>query len=286
MNAADDWAAQRPQHAERAERAERSASPRTTDPWLTPERLAGSGSAPLYLRLGALIRDAVDGGRLAVGDALPPEREIAHALGISRVTVRKALGELVRAGLLLQRRGSGTYVAPAPRRVEQPLSRLNSFTEDMRARGRAASVRLLDRSLAVPSTEETMVLGLGIGQRVSRLERLRLADGVAMAIERAVVPEAFLPDPALVESSLYEVLEARGVRPVRALQRLSAANLGSTEAGLLGVAPGAAALRIERISYLADGRAVEFTRSYYRGDAYDFVAELTLGGDGAAKAAD
>ena len=80
--------------------------------------------------------------------------------------------------------------------------------------------------------------------------------------------------PMVVESSLYATLERRGLRPVRALQRLAAANLRPADAELLSVAPGSAALKIERVSYLPDGRVIEFTRSFYRGDAYDFVAEL------------
>ena len=240
-------------------------------------RFQADDPAPLYLRLQSAIREAVGAGTLAPGDALPPERELAAELGISRVTVRKALAGLVEAGLLLQRRGSGTFVAPAPRKVEQPLSRLTSFSEDMRARGLTPTVRIIDRAVSLPSPEEAMVFGLKVGERVSRLHRLRLADDVPMAIELAVVPTAFLPDPDAVDGSLYTVLEARGIRPVRAMQRLSAANVGPLEAERLAVPVGAAALRIERVSYAADGRVVEFTRSFYRGDAYDFVAELNLG---------
>jgi GntR family transcriptional regulator, N-acetylglucosamine utilization regulator len=244
------------------------------DALLTPERLADGGSAPLYLRLQRLLGEAIERGALGAGDALPPERELARSLGISRVTVRKALAELVDSGRLQARRGSGTFVAGSPRRFEQPLSRLISFTDDVRARGLVPSTRTLDAAVALPSPEETMVLGLGIGQRVARLERLRLADGKPMAIERAVLPNAILPDPAVVTSSLYALLESRGLRPVRGLQRLAAANLTAAEAALLQVAAGAAVLRIDRVSYLGDGRVVEFTRSLYRGDTYDFVAEL------------
>jgi GntR family transcriptional regulator len=105
---------------------------------------------------------------------------------------------------------------------------------------------------------------------------VRLADGVPLAIERASLSTATLPDPTTVECSLYAVLAPRGMRPVRAVQRISAANLGSRDAELLEVPVGAAGLRIERVSYLASGRVVEFTRSLYRGDAYDFAAELTI----------
>jgi len=242
-----------------------------------PDRFGGDDPAPLYLRLQSAIREAVAAGALVPGDALPAERELATELGISRVTVRKALAGLVEAGLLTQRRGSGTYVAQPPRKVEQPLSRLTSFTEDMRTRGFVPTVRVLSRAVTPPSPEEAMVLGLKLGDRVSRLSRLRLADGVPMAIEQASVPVAYLPDPDEVDQSLYGVLEARGIRPVRAMQRLAACNLAAAEAAVLDVPAGAAALRIERVAYLADGRVVEFTRSFYRGDAYDFVAELNLG---------
>ena len=85
-----------------------------------------------------------------------------------------------------------------------------------------------------------------------------------------------LPDPDLVETSLYAALDFYGYRPVRALQRISATNLKAEDAELLNLEAGDAGLRIERISYLESGRVVEFTRSLYRGDAYDFVAELTI----------
>jgi GntR family transcriptional regulator len=97
-----------------------------------------------------------------------------------------------------------------------------------------------------------------------------------MAIERAALPVDILPNPIAVTTSLYDVLEQDGNRPVRAIQKISAINLGQDDADLLGVAEGAAGLRIERVSYLPSGRVAEFTKSIYRGDAYDFVAELRL----------
>src|SRR6202035_3672021 len=101
---------------------------------------------------------------------------------------------------------------------------------------------------------------------VFRWERLRLADGVPMATERAVVPLRFMSDPGRVGDSLYAALEAGGWRPVRALQRLRAVVLGPEEAARLEVPEGSAALDIHRIAYLQDGRCVEYTRSFYRSD--------------------
>jgi GntR family transcriptional regulator len=238
--------------------------------------LAADDHAPLYLRLQRRIRGAIQNGDLKPLDALPGERDIAEAFGVSRVTVRKALAALVESGLLRQRQGSGTFVAPAPHKVEQPLSRLTSFSEDMQLRGLEPTAEWLGRDVSLASPQEAMRLMLSPSELVSRLRRLRLAGGVPMAIELATVPVRYLPDPHLVEHSLYATLEARGVRPVRALQRLSAANLAAEDAMLLGVATGAAALAIERISFLSSHQPIEFTQSWYRGDAYDFVAELNV----------
>lgn len=233
-------------------------------------------TGPLYLQLQRRIAEAIASGTLKPGDSLPSEREMAARTGLSRVTVRKGIAALVASGQLVQRRGSGTFVAPRIERLEQALSLLTSFTEDMALRGRQVESRWLARGLHAPAPEEVMALGLGAGERVARLERVRSSDGVPLAIERAALPARVLPDPDAVGASLYALLELRGARPVRAVQRISAANLGPRDAALLEVAPGAAGLRIERMSYLASGQVVEFTRSLYRGDAYDFAVELKL----------
>lgn len=245
----------------------------------SPDGFDEAGAGPLYLQLHRRIAEAIAKGRLAPGDSLPPERDMAAMTGLSRVTVRKAIQALVGSGQLVQRRGSGTFVAPRVERLEQALSLLTSFTEDMQRRGKSVESVWLSRGVHAPAPEEVMALGLGVGDRVARLERVRRSDGIPLAIERASLSAATLPDPEAVDGSLYAVLDARGLRPVRAVQRISAANLDTKDAALLDVAPGAAGLRIERIGYLPSGRVVEFTRSLYRGDAYDFAVELKLAPD-------
>ena len=135
----------------------------------------------------------------------------------------------------------------------------------------------LDRGLYDPSPEETVALGLSQSERVARVARLRISDDMPLAIERAALSAGILPDPDKVGTSLYAHLEKSGNRPVRAIQRIRAANLGPEDAKLLELPAGAAALHIERTSYLASGRVIEWTRSTYRGDTYDFVAELRIG---------
>lgn len=251
--------------------AEVSDSIFAADPVVLPQ------GGPLYLQLRRWIEDAIRRGAIKPGDALPSERDLAQKVDVSRVTVRKAVQHLVKDGILVQRHGSGTFVAPHSQRVEQSLSHLTSFAEDMARRGMAVRSIWMDKGLYVPSPEETMTLGLSSGELVARISRLRLAGDVPLAIERAALSSRVLPDPEQVTTSLYSLLEKTGQRPVRAIQRIRAANLGDADARLLDVPAGAASLNIERISYLASGRVIEFTRSIYRGDTYDFVAELRSG---------
>jgi GntR family transcriptional regulator len=242
-------------------------------------RLVKDSNAPLYLRIKRLVQESVTTGDLQQGEAIPSERDIAELLDVSRVTVRKAFSELVGDGVLVQRRGSGTFVRGHSGRLEQPLSRLTSFSEDMKLRGLKTDADWLDRSTALPTPEEAMKLSISPSDHVCRFHRLRRANGVPLAIEYAVVPHRFLEDPDQVTDSLYQALANRGHQPIRALQRLHATALSDREAQLLVLPAGSPALFIERVSYLSDGRIVEYTRSHYRGDTYDFVAELTLAQD-------
>lgn len=235
-------------------------------------RFRADNPAPLYLQLQRLIRDAIGRNVLAQGEAIPAERDLSSEYDVSRITVRKAIGGLVEEGLLTRRRGAGTFVAG---RVEKTFSKLSSFSEDMASRGRTVSSSWISRSVGMVSPEEAMSLGLSPGASVFRFDRIRFADDEPMALEYSTIAGDCLPNADAVVDSLYAALDEAGNRPVRALQRLRAVPFGPQQARPLGVDPGHAGLLIERRAFLRDGRAVELTRSYYRGDAYDFVAELT-----------
>lgn len=244
--------------------------------FLEPSAWLRSDAGPLYTQLRRRLQDAIKNGLLAPGASLPPEREIAGLSGLSRVTVRKAMQELVDRGLIVQRQGSGSFVAEPARKVEQSLLTLSSFTEDMAHRGMQTTSNWLERGIALAAPREISALGLERGASVARISRLRIADGEPLAVERAALSLDILPNPLAVEASLYEHLDRDGNRPVRAIQRFTALNLGARDAELLDVAEGAAALSIERRSFHQNGTVVEFTQSIYRGDKYDFVAELRL----------
>jgi GntR family transcriptional regulator len=234
--------------------------------------LENTSAEPLYHRLATALSAVIESGDLRGGAALPSERDLVRASGYSRVTVRKAIDELCHQRIISRRHGAGSFVA---RQIDQPLSVLLGFTEDMRRRGACASSRVLRSEVTAADPADTLKLGLSPSDPVFNLHRVRLSDGEPLAIEHAVIPASAI-DPETMGESLYDALRARGNMPVRALQRLHAGTATAEEARLLGTVPGSPVLRIERRSFLANGRPIEITTSTYRGDRYDFIAELTL----------
>lgn len=229
---------------------------------------------PLYQQLHRALRHAIDTEVFRPEDSLPAERQFAAELGISRITVRKALDALAAEGRLVSRPGAGNFVASPGSRIDKNFGKLTSFSEEIRSRGREPRSEWLKRVNGTVSPDESMKLGVSPGTAVLRLHRLRFADDRPMAIEYATVLCTALRSLDAVTDSLYAALKKVGSRPVRALQRLSAVLLDDEQARLLQTEPDAAGLFVERISYGADGRALEMTQSVYRGDTYDFVAEL------------
>lgn len=227
--------------------------------------MAPGEGGPKYLALAERLKLALLRGEY--GSSLPPERALAQGLGVSRDTLRRALALLEEEGLLLRRRGSGTYVA----RRATFRAKLLGFSEEMRALGLTPATRLLRWEKGPATAEEAFHLRLSPGEKVLRLERLRIADGEPMALERATLPAWALEGPP--EGSLYRALEAKGLRPARALQRLRAV-AAREEDRLLGVEPGSPLLYLERVSFLPDGSPIEFVKSRYRGDRYELLVEL------------
>jgi GntR family transcriptional regulator, N-acetylglucosamine utilization regulator len=235
-------------------------------------------STPLYMQLDQILRNAIEEGLLMRGAALPPERNIAENLGISRVTVRKTIERLEKAGFCSRKRGAGTFVS-GPASVEndeilpQSLSALHGFSEDMRSRGLEPSSITLDSRLAVPTAEEIFSLNLN-RERVLRLTRIRFADGKPMAIEVSSFPATILPSEEDIGESVYAAMGKAGHEPVRAIQRITACALDAEQAKHLDVAEKDPALFISRVAYDIKDRPVEYTKSHYRADCFDFVAEL------------
>ena len=242
------------------------------DAWYRPNQ------GPRYLQLYRHISLGIHDGHLPPNTQLPPERKIGEHAGISRVTVRRAIERLVEEGKVIQRQGAGSFIRDAREepRLEHSLSSLTSFTQYMRLRGITPGSQVISAGVFSPAPQEQVALGLGTGEHVSRIKRVRKADGVPMALEISAVPTDVLPDPAEVVASLYDLLREYGKVPERAVQRITAENMADHEAQILGVPAGSAVLKIHRTSYISSGRPIEFTTGFYRSDMYDFVAELRL----------
>ncbi|HEU0095486.1 MAG TPA: GntR family transcriptional regulator [Rhizomicrobium sp.] len=228
-------------------------------------------STPLYLQLASNLRRQIAKGDIDPGSALPSERDLSEITGLSRVTVRKGIEKLIDEGVLFRKQGSGTFVA---RRIEARGSALIGFSDDARSRGEDPGVIWMIKAYAQPTEEEAQMLGIAPAAQVVRLGRVRLSGGEPLAIEHAVVPAEFLPNLDRLGDSLYTALDEMGARPVSGTQRIRASLATPTEAGILCIRQNSEILRIERLTRTRDGRAVEFTRSAYRGDRYDFVSEL------------
>ncbi|WP_110886774.1 GntR family transcriptional regulator [Deinococcus yavapaiensis] len=235
---------------------------------------------PLYLQVEARLRQGLAIGTWPADQALPPERQLAEELGVSRRTLRKALERLEDEGAVIRKRGSGTYAASIPAqdedvpRLHRPLQTLTSFTEDMRARGHTVTSRWLIREITAATPDEALALAISPTARVARLKRLRFADDEPVGVELAVLPAEIAPEPEKIEHSLYSYLDVTNSRPVRALQHIRAMLMPAKEAELLQIPPTEPALFTRRVTYHASGRPIEFTRSFYRADRYDFVVEI------------
>ncbi len=224
-----------------------------------------------------MIQAQIASGAMHPGDRVPSERELSDRFGMSRMTARQALLELVREGLLYREQGRGTFVAH--HKINQGLLGVTSFTEDMLARGIAPASVGLEQMLELASPEARERLQLDLGATVVRLLRLRLGDNRPMALEEAILPADLVPGLEKVSLngtfSLYAYLRERGILFKHAHQTLEAVLADAAQADPLGVKAGAPLLLLERISFDGDGRPLEFVRAHYRADRFKFFVDLS-----------
>jgi GntR family transcriptional regulator len=247
-------------------------------------RLDKRNPIPLYHQLQAIVAQRITSGEWPPGRQIPSERELCVEFGVSRITVRQALAALTNEGWLARHQGVGTFVAPS--RIEQQLSRLTGFTDEMEEHGQPVSSRLLRLEQTPASYAVVHSLGLKPGDLVVVVQRLRLVGDEPLALETAYLPGDLchgLLDEPLASQSLYRILiDKYSIVPTRADQQIEAVACPLAEASLLGVRKGMPVLRMIRVSYDQDGRPFEHTESFYRGDRYIFRVELVATGEGRA----
>ena len=225
---------------------------------------------PLWIQAATLIRGQIDEGVLRAGARLPPERELCQQLSISRVTLRKALNQLVEAGVLNASHGRGWYVAKSPAKREWPNT-LESFTETASRMGLETTSEVLRAEVTPASFDEAEELSIVPGTDLFRLDRVRLLDGVPIALDLtqlavSVVPGVVRADFA--KESLYALLAGAGLEPGRADSTIEAREADAAEARHLGITEGKPLLIMRQVSYDTAGRPLFRSTIKYVGERY------------------
>lgn len=230
---------------------------------------------PKYYRLKESLRDRIEEEGLEEGHLIPSERELCETYGVSRMTARQAVKELVNEGVLYREQGRGTFVAG--KKLQHETAHLTSFTQDMAERGMKASSTVLEMEAEGASPAVARALQVEPGARIIRLQRVRYADGEPMALETSHLLydiASGILDADLARSSLYKELGRRGVRIAKAEQSYEATLINDSEAECLQVPAGSAALLIERVTFDPQERPFEYVKSVYRGDRYRVMTTL------------
>jgi GntR family transcriptional regulator len=238
------------------------------------EPLIVDGVVPKHEQLRGRLTELA--ARLPAGSPLPGERQLCVEHGVSRITVREAIGQLVSEGVLVRVRGKGTFVAE---RAARSRLHLASFTKDMRRLGLHPSTVVLAVARLVPPVATRRALELPPGAPAWHVRRLRLADEQPMSIDDAWYPAGVLPDldQQDLTGSLYTLLAERYDCTIdRAEQTVRAAEADRETSVLLGLPAGRPVLVFDRVSY-SDGRPVEHALSTYRGDRYEVQMTVELG---------
>jgi GntR family transcriptional regulator len=238
---------------------------------------------PLWIQAANLIHDQITEGTLKAGARLPPERELCQQLGISRVTLRKALNQLVGAGVLNASHGRGWYVAKSPSRREWP-STLESFSETAARMGLEPRSEVLRAEAAPASFDEAEELSIAPGTDLFHLDRVRLLDDMPIALDSTQIPLSVLPDIVKADfsrDSLYTTLAEGGVEPLRADATMEAREATAEEAGHLRIEPGKPLLVMRQLAVDTGERPLFSSTIKYAGERYrlrtSFARPLTLG---------
>jgi GntR family transcriptional regulator len=242
------------------------------DRWTVTERAA----KPAWVQIEEQLAERIEAGRLAPGERLPAERDMATALSVSRMTVRQALASLAARGLVERGVGRGTFVRRRPQ-VVHDLTRVTGFTEDVERQGLEAGARIVDAGSHSAPEHVATALGIEPGAAVVRLERVRFGGEQALTLEDTWVPDASFP--GLLErdlsGSLYALMrEHYELAPVSAREWLEPVAARAHDAAALGVAEGSPLMLVVRVAYAADGTAVEYAHDRHRGDRARFVVSV------------
>jgi GntR family transcriptional regulator len=222
------------------------------------------------------LAERIASRELPAGERLPPERELAKGLGVSRTSVRQALASLGARGLVERGSGRGTFVSR--RKVDYDLTRIAGLTERLERAGLEPGAEIRDVTVSEASWATAAGLEIRPGAPVVRIQRLRLGSGLPLVLEDSWFPGELFPGLAErdLSGSIYAVLrEEYGREPVRAIERLEPVAARAHEAKALKVEVGAPLMLVERTAYDAEGAPVEFARDRHRGDKARWIIRVS-----------
>ena len=236
-----------------------------------------NSDVPLYYQLISIIKRNISMGTIKQGDMIPSEKELCDAFGISRSTVRQAIGELEEEGLVMRRRGLGTYISEP--KMKRSLNDVYSFTKDMKSLGLKPSSNIQSFRIIDPSDDMSDVFDIISNEsRVFEIVRLRCANGEPLLLETTFIPVYMLADlkkSDLTNGSLYEILKQRAnVIPEVAEETYETTLIVDETAKLLDCKPESCGFYVERRTWNEAGVLYEMTQSVIRGDKTKFVLKL------------
>ena len=239
---------------------------------LNPDAIDRTAPLPLYHQLREALLEALQSGYWQEGDPIPTEREMCRNYDVSRITVRRAIEDLVRDGFLVTRQGKGTFVARP--KIQRHLSQLKGFSDEMIEEGHRPGSRLLSLRHEPAAGKVADALGVEHGAWIWIVERLRLADEEPMGISRAHLhlPSGtyLTPDELRQQQSLWGLLREKGITFASSEVTIQAVLATEQEAELLGVAPGVPLLLVEGVVCAPDGSPIEYYKMVNRGDRYKY----------------
>ena len=230
---------------------------------------------PMYVWIREALRTEITQGILKRGEQLPSEHALASKFGVSRMTLRQSIAELIDEGLLYRRHGVGTFVALP--HLERDHTRLTNFFDLAKGEGIKARADLLVFQVIPAKQKVAKALDIKVGEAVIRVKTLRFANNLPITIHDAHIPHRLfsrLLDENLEVQNLWSLFEQCGYKVKRAIQRIEARQATKELAELMGITEGAPILYKERTVYAEDGTPVEFTYCYNRGDVYTLTVSL------------
>lgn len=235
---------------------------------------------PYYYQLIQVLTEAIQEGVWTEDTPMPSEHELCAAHGVSRTVVRQALGELAAHGVIYRVKGKGTFVAPQ-KLEEHFVQRTDGLYHDMTSRGHTVTTLVLEQTVILPAPYVRRCLQLSENEQTLKIDRLRSVDGTVLLFVQTYLPLDLCPALLrvdLTERSLYAALEELcGLTVAGGTRTVEAVSARSSTAHLLGVAKGDALLKIESISYLEDGRPIEYYEAWHRGDRSKLEIEIAAG---------